>query len=384
MFLVALAYLAFFSIALPDNTLGVAWPSMRVDFGQPLSAAGLVPPFGVAATLVSTSLAARLAARFGVGRLLAVSTLLSAAAAALAAASPDFTVFLASVVLGGLSGGAVDATLNAYAARTFGPRRINLLHAAFVAGAAASPLLVTAVVQSGFSWRWALVVVALVQAVLAAVFWATHRRWASGEPPAGGPGRPRPAVRGHAAAAAVGVAAVAVQTGIESSVALWGFVFLTGTGVPPTLAGALASGYWLAMFAGRVVLGSVAERVGPWPVLAAAVAGLVLAAGLALVGGPVAATLAVLLFGLAAAPVYPLLTLTTAERTSPAVADTVVGFQAAASSLGAAVFPLLVGLAGERSDAGFAQALLALCGLAAGLQLTVRLLRRRTPGQSRA
>ena len=58
---------------------------------------------------------------------------------------------------------------------------------------------------------------------------------------------------------------------------------------------------------------------------------------------------AVLLFGLAAAPVYPLLILTTAERTSAAAADAVVGYQAGASSVGAAVFPLLIGLAMDRS-----------------------------------
>jgi hypothetical protein len=41
---------------------------------------------------------------------------------------------------------------------------------------------------------------------------------------------------------------------------------------------------------------------------------------------------------------YPLLVLTTAERTSPAVADRMIGFQAAASAFGAAIIPLLIGL----------------------------------------
>lgn len=63
MFVVQLAYLAFFSIALPDSMLGVAWPSMRLAFGQPLSSAGLVPPVGVAASVVSTIAAPYLAAR---------------------------------------------------------------------------------------------------------------------------------------------------------------------------------------------------------------------------------------------------------------------------------------------------------------------------------
>ncbi len=375
MFLVVLAYLAFFSIALPDNTLGVAWPSMRLDFGLSTGAAGLVPPVGVAATLVATAFASRIAARFGVGRLLAASTWLSAAALVVSATSPGFTQFLVSVALMGLSGGAIDATINAYAARTFGARRINLLHASFVVGAALSPLLVTAFVQTGLGWRWPYVVIAVLQLALGLLFLLTHERWTV--PPASTPGadargstRPSGARRTDVA---LGLVAVAVQTGIESGVALWAFTFLTlGLGVDPVVAGLLASGYWFVMFAGRVVLGSLAERVGPWPVLSGAAVGLVGAGILASLGGPWGAIAAVLLFGLAAAPVYPLLILTTAERTSAAVADAVVGYQAGASSLGAAVFPLLIGLAMDRSVVSFAPAITALTVLAALLHLAMR------------
>jgi hypothetical protein len=127
MFLVLLSYLAFFSIALPDSMLGVAWPAMRISFQQPISTAGLVPPMGVAATLVSTTSSGYLLYRIGLGRLLAASSLFSAVALAGSATSPTKGLFLVSVVLLGLSGGAIDATLNGYAARTFGPRRINLL-----------------------------------------------------------------------------------------------------------------------------------------------------------------------------------------------------------------------------------------------------------------
>ena len=129
MFVVQLAYLAFFSIALPDSMLGVAWPSMRLSFDQPLSAAGLVPPVGVAAAVVSTIAAPYLAARWGVGRLLAPGTALSAAALAGSALTPTWWGFLVTVALGGLASGAIDATLNAFAARRFGPQQINLLMA---------------------------------------------------------------------------------------------------------------------------------------------------------------------------------------------------------------------------------------------------------------
>ena len=59
--------------------------------------------------------------------------------------------FLASVVVGGLAAGGPDTTLNVFAARTFGPRRINLMHASYGLGAAASPLIATAVITNGRS-----------------------------------------------------------------------------------------------------------------------------------------------------------------------------------------------------------------------------------------
>jgi fucose permease len=403
MFLVLLSYLAFFSIALPDSMLGVAWPAMRISFQQPINAAGLVPPLGVAATLVSTTSSGCLLYRIGLGRLLAASSLLSAVALAGSATSPAMGLFLVSVVLLGLSGGAIDATLNAYAARTFGPRRINLLHASYGVGAATSPLIVSAVVQTGASWRWAYAIVAGLQLALAMVFAVTHRRWAAasgadvtyddvagedtavedaalGNAVVDHPDKPQEAalVRALALDAGIGLAAVAVQTGIESGVALWGFTFLTkAVGISPVIAAGLASGYWVAMFVGRIVLGSLAERIGSWHVMGTAVGGMLVATALAIAVTPSTATTAVLLFGLSTAPMYPLLVLTTAERTSAAVADRLIGFQAAVSALGAAVIPPLIGVAMGVSVGAFGLAIAPLCLTAALLHIAMQMRRRR-------
>jgi hypothetical protein len=40
--LLAIIYLAFISLGLPDSVVGVAWPAMRVSLEQPVAAAGLV------------------------------------------------------------------------------------------------------------------------------------------------------------------------------------------------------------------------------------------------------------------------------------------------------------------------------------------------------
>ena len=382
MFVVALAYLAFFSIALPPSMFGVAWPTLRLSFGVPLAAAGVVPPVGVAASLVSTSLAHRLARLIGVGRVLATGTLASALALGGSALSRTWWQFLASVAVLGLASGAIDATLNAYAARRFGPRRINLLHACYGVGAVVSPLIVTASLAAGAGWRTAYLVVAALLVVTGLVLSAGRLRWRTGEPaadtvrPPGGPGRPR-IPRGDAL---LGMAAVLGQSGLESAVAIWAYTFLTQhLGVDAVVAGGLASGYWLTLVIGRLGFGWLAERVGAWPVLTVAIALLVAAAVLVNIPDPTAGMIAVVSFGLACAPVYPLLVLTTAERTTPEVADQVVGLQAAASALGAAIVPGLVGLAIQGDSGAFGPATAGLVVVAAGVHHLMRGRRARRP-----
>ncbi len=384
-FVVVLAYLAFFSIALPPSMLGVAWPTLRLSFGVPLAAAGMVPPVGVAASLVSTALASRVARRIGVGRLLALGTLASGLALAGSALSATWWQFLASVAVLGLAAGAIDATINAYAARTFGPRRINLLHACYGVGAVISPLVVTVTLAVGGDWRTAYLIVAALLLVIGGLFAAGRRHWPPGRTPdAHGTSTDAPRVGGTWRAGAVlGLAAVLVQSGLESAVAIWGYTFLTQhLGVDAVVAGALASGYWLTLVVGRLGFGWLAERIGAWPVLTTAVGLLGVSAVLVNLPFPAAGMAAMVLFGLACAPVYPLLILTTAERTSPGVADQIVGYQAGASALGAAVIPGLVGLAIQQHTGAFGPATSTLVVAAAIIHHLMRRQRAASPADT--
>jgi fucose permease len=358
--LFVLSLLAFFAIALPDAMLGVAWPFMRITFHQPLPAMTLVLPFGVAATVISASFWTYAAARIGLGRLLAWSVASSAAALLCCALAPGFWVIVASAVVFGLSAGAIDSALNAHAVRHFGPRRINQMHAAYGLGAATSPLIVTTLVSAGSTWRWAYAVVMVMQAILAVSFAATARHWDAAayrpEPAATTPARSRDSTttprwwrQGRALS---GVLVVVVESGLESVVGLWAFVFLLeGLSLPASIAGPTVSGYWVGIVVGRVVLGPVAEQLGPWPVLAGVTTLAAAAAILLVLGQPALAVLGVVVLGLALAPVYPLLVLTTAERTTAAAVDRLVGLQAAASTVGSVLCPMLIGVLMDASPA---------------------------------
>ena len=369
-----LALLAFFAIALPDAMLGVAWPFMRVTFNQPLAAMTLVLPFGVAATVVSASGWTWTAARLGLGRLLAGSVAMSTAALLICAMAPAYWVVVACAVLFGLSAGGIDAALNAYAARHFGPRRINFMHAAYGVGAATSPLIVTAVVSVGASWRWAYLAVMVIQGLLTVLFAVTARQWTNAAADSGAtaivttpqsaPARPRWRPQPQAV---VGLLVVAVEVGLESAVGLWAFVFLfDAMAFKAATAGVVVSGFWAAIVVGRILLGAVAQRVGTWRVLVAVSTMAVLAAALMVPRQPVLAAVGVVLLGLATAPIYPLLVLTTAERTPAGSVDRLVGFQAAASTLGAVTFASVVGLFMGANPAAFASCALVLALLSSG------------------
>ncbi|MEU1586731.1 MFS transporter [Micromonospora sp. NPDC005710] len=371
--LLLLAYLAFVSLGLPDGLLGVGWPSIRGEFDVPTEAVGWVLTAGTIGYLTSSVLAGFTLARVGVGALLAGSTLLASLALTGYAVSPVLAALVGCALLLGLGSGAVDSGLNAYAAGAFGPRHMNWLHAFFGLGVAIGPLIMTAVLSAGLAWRWGYAVVAAAQLVLAAAFALTVRAWhrdvpastgASDTAPAAQAG-PAPTVRDTLRLPAVwsGTLAFALYVAIEVSAGLWAFLLLTeGRGLGAAVAGGCVSAYWGSLFVGRVVQGLVAERLGAGLVLRVSLAGMAVGAALIAVPGPAAiAVLGLVVVGFAAAPVFPLLTLTTAERVGAAHADRAIGLQIGAAGVGAALVPAGLGvLIGNTSVQVLGSALLVL------------------------
>ncbi|MEV0718895.1 MFS transporter [Asanoa sp. NPDC050611] len=370
MSLLILAYFAFISLGLPDGLLGVAWPSIAGDFRVGTEAVGLLLIASTAGYFVSSIAAGFTLARVGVGWLLAVSTACASAALAGYAISPAYAVMVPFALLAGFGGGAIDSGLNAYAAAAFGAKHMNWLHAFFGLGVAIGPLIMTAVITgAGMSWRWGYAIVATAQACLALAFFVTVRNWTRHAP---APADPAPAVEpaitgGDAIATKVrtepatkvrtretlampavwlGVLAFAVYVAVEMGAGLWAFLLLTESrGVSAGIAGLCVSLYWGMLFVGRVVQGVASERVDPTKILVGSLFGM--AGGALLVALPLGAWAAILglaVIGFAAAPVFPLLTLTTADRVGAAHADRAIGMQIGGAGLGGALIPSGIGL----------------------------------------
>ena len=377
-----LSCLAYLTVALPSSVLGLLWPSMQLSFHEPVGALGLLLIFGTAASVISSVATGRILSRLTVGPLLPLGTLLIALALGLESVAPSLWVFTAGTVAFGSGFGAIDSALNAHAASHFGARDVNWMHASYGLGSAIGPLLVTVLLSVGLGWRGTYGTMGVVLAALALVFLLARRNWETpARPlaslrPAQAEDAPRSSEKGHRKRRGVVVGTLlfaAVESGIESGAGIWGYVFLTaGRAVPAEAAGVAVAAYWAMMFAGRAVLGPVAERAGKTRVLAAAVAGVALGAVVMSLPGPgFVAVIGLMAVGLAAAPIFPLLTITTAQRTGPASATQTtrtVSLQVAAATAGSALLPAAVGLVIGTFHAGvLAPALLllslAMCGL---------------------
>jgi fucose permease len=344
--LLALSYLAFVSLGLPDTVIGVAWPSIRDRFGVSQAGLGFVLSVGVAGYVVSSVIAGRLVVALGVGRLLAASCALVALGLTGYALAPRWALFVPMAAVIGLGSGAIDAALNGWAARHIPVRHVNWLHACWGVGATAGPAMMTAVLARGGSYGLGYVLLACALGAMGLAFAATRRAWEDGAAAGGGI-----ALHGGAGEALrsgrvlLQIAFFFVYTGLEAGTGQWCFTVLReARGLDIESAGTWTAVYWGSILAGRVVLGFVVDRVGPDRLLrvttVTAVAGAVLFASS---GGPLG-RLGLVLLGASLAPIFPTLMSRTPARVGQHLAPHAVGFQVGAATLGSAAVPALFGL----------------------------------------
>ena len=358
--LVALGYLAFISLGLPDAVPGIAWPSVREEFDLPQAALGAAIAAGAIASFVSGATAGRLVERFGVGALLAGSTALAALGVAGFAGAPAFVLFLVAAAVVGFGSGAVDAGLNAYAAHNFPARHMTWLHAAYSVGAAIGPALMTAVLARGASWRAGYATIAAILAGLAVVYALARRRWgaAAAHDHDVAEEAATPIVDARLARQALRrprlwlqLALFVVYAGLEVVAGQWSYtVLVEARGASAEAAGTIVTLYWSSLLAGRILLGFVVERVGPVRLLRLGTLGAVLGAALvAIPDAPLAVAAAGLMtLGFAIAPIFPALMGETPRRIGRDVATHAVGFQISSATLGVALLPGIAGLLGQR------------------------------------
>ena len=175
--LIAIIYLSFISLGLPDSLLGSAWPVMRIEFDAPLSFAGIISVIICAGTIISSLLSDRLTKKFGTALVTATSVTMTAVALFLFSISTEFWMLIIFAIPYGLGAGGVDASLNNYVALHLKARHMSWLHCMWGVGAAISPYVMSYALTSGTGWNQGYLIIAIIQISLSALLFISLPLW---------------------------------------------------------------------------------------------------------------------------------------------------------------------------------------------------------------
>lgn len=369
--LLAVIYLAFIGLGLPDSLLGAAWPMIYPQFGVPVSSMGLISMIISAGTILSSLNSSRLTRALGAGKVTLLSTVLTALALLGFGMSRSLWQLCFWAVPYGLGAGSVDAALNNYVALHYASRHMSWLHCMWGVGTIIGPSLMSAALTGGHGWSGGYLLTALVQGLIVAVLLLSLPLW----------GRPTSGNGSETETAALSLREVLTIPGakevmlcffgycaLESTAGLWAASYLTlARNIPAETAAGFAALFYLGITAGRAVSGWLAPHLGDDGMIRLGLWGIGLGLAALLLPGPAAVSLAgLVIIGLGCAPIYPSIIHSTPAHFGAHRSQAVIGVQMASAYVGSMAMPPLFGLmARQITPALFPFYLLVLLGLMA-------------------
>ncbi len=370
------AFAAFMMIGLPEGVLGTAWPEIRDSVGRPTSDLGLVLVAYTSGYLVASVASGHLAERWGLGHALVTAASASVAGGLVFALTGLWIGVLLGAFLMACGSGITDSGLNAYLALQHDARAMNTAHGLFGVGATLGPLAIEASLRGGASWEIVYIGMSMASAALLLMYVA-HRDIAD---------KAAAVVEAETAegreATLLVIALLVVfffYVAAEASVGAWTFSLLSeNRNVDATVGRIFVSAFWGGLTLGRFALGWLGHRLPLRSLLRLSVVATGIGVGvLSFDPFPGSDLVALPVIGLAMAGVFPALVLLTPGWLGSGRTARIVGYQLAASSLGAvgaATFTRqLVESRGEGAIAA------ALAAAAAGLVITFGVLDRLAP-----
>lgn len=352
--LIALIYIAFISLGLPDGLLGVAWPEMRNSFSLPLDALGIILIGSTSGYLLSSFFNGFFIKKIGVAVLLALSCLATGLALIGYTLAPFWWLLPLLAVFAGMGAGAIDAGLNTYVEKHFDEGLMQWMHASFGIGVTIGPIIMANAIKYSDSWRTGYVIVGIAQMTLALIFILTLSLWKD-------PKNQKSANAGKAKKkkqdikmtqtlthlpALMSILLFFIYTGIEMTIGHWTYTLFTESrGISTSLAGFWVSAYWGSFTIGRILAGFLAYKFLSRKIAKyAAALGLFGSVLIAINLSQWLSLLGIAITGLAIAPIFPALISSTSYRVGKEHTTNTIGMQISAAGLGGALLPGLAGV----------------------------------------
>ncbi len=350
--LLAVIYLSFISLGLPDSLLGSAWPSMYQGFGVPVSYSGIIFFIISVGTVISSLQSDRLTRRLGAGKVTAVSVGMTAAALFGFSVSGSFWAMCLWAVPYGLGAGSVDAALNNYVALHFASRHMSWLHCMWGLGASIGPYIMGAALSYGAGWPVGYRIISVMQLGLTVIIALSLPLWRTkvSADAAGEGGAASQTLTLRQIVRIPGVKAVMVTffcyCALEQTAGLWASSYLVlHKGVVPETAASFASLFFIGITIGRALCGFLTLKLNDTQLIR--MGQVIITMGVAaflLPLGEYAALAGLILIGLGCAPIYPSIIHSTPGHFGAEKSQAIIGVQMASAYLGNCLMPPLFGM----------------------------------------
>ncbi|KAB1439826.1 MFS transporter [Candidatus Galacturonibacter soehngenii] len=351
--LLAIIYLAFISLGLPDSLLGSAWPTMYKDFNVPISYAGAISIIIALGTVVSSLQSDRLTKRFGTGKVTAISVGMTAVALFGFSISPSFWMLCLWAIPYGLGAGSVDASLNNYVALHYESRHMSWLHCMWGVGASLGPYIMAYALTGGNNWNMGYRYISYLQILLTLILlislplWSKHSKTShtTDQTPSNKEVLSLKQIISIPGAKEV-MLSFFCYCALEQTTSLWASSYLVlHKGLTSTIAAGYASLFFIGITIGRAVSGFLTIKLNNTQMIR-------LGEGILFTGilvlllpfGNGSAILGLLLIGLGCAPIYPCIIHSTPMHFGADKSQAIIGVQMACAYLGTCLMPPLFGL----------------------------------------
>ena len=353
--LLAIIYLAFISLGLPDSLLGSAWPIMYQEFSVPVSYAGGISMIIAAGTIVSSLQCDRLTRKLGTGKVTAISVLTTAAALFGFSISHSYLALCIWAVPYGLGAGCVDASLNNYVALHYASRHMSWLHCMWGVGASLGPYIMGYALTGGKGWNMGYRYIAALQILLTVVLLISLPLWKKQRTAADVQDSDTAQEQNKALSLAQisripGAKEVMITffcyCAVEQTAGLWASSYLVlHSGVTSEAAAGFASLFYIGITVGRALAGFLTIKFNDTQMIR--LGQVLILSGILLLLLPLGGTAGLaglILIGLGCAPIYPSIIHSTPDHFGAENSQAVIGVQMAAAYVGILVMPPVFGL----------------------------------------
>jgi len=348
--LIALIYLAFIGLGLPDSLLGSAWPVMYVQLGTQFSYAGFVAMIVAGGTIISSLLSDRITRRLGAGLTTAIGLLVAAIAMFGFSNATAFWMLCLWAIPYGLAAGTIDAALNNYVALHLSSRHMSWLHSFWGVGAVISPYIMGYSLTHGLGWETGYFSVSMIQVAIAVTMFASLPLWMKNRG-----GVPKAEERGKALSlpqilrirgVKLVLPAFFAYCGAEATTMLWAVSYLVlYRGISEETAAQYGALFFWGITAGRFLGGFIADKAGDRNMIRGSVT--IMLTGVIMILLPLdinqVSLIGLVVLGLGCATVYPSIIHSTPANFGAENSRAIIGVQMAGAYTGSTFMPPLVG-----------------------------------------